>query len=87
MTFLKTILIILLVYYLLKIVARWFVPRIFSYAARKTEERFRENFGGFANQNGGEEQKVGDVIIDKNATKKNPSSKNVGDYIEFEEID
>ncbi len=87
MAFLKTILIILLVYYLLKIVARWFAPRIFSYAARKTEERFRENFGGFTNPNMKEEHKVGDVIIDKDSTKKNPSSKNVGEYIEFEEID
>lgn len=88
MAFLKTILIILLVYYLLKIIARWFAPRIFSYAARKTEERFRENFGGFTNTNVKEEQKVGDVVIDKNATGKNKtSSKNVGEYIEFEEID
>ncbi len=87
MAFLKTILIILLVYYLFKILARWFAPRIFSYAAKKTEERFREGFEGFTNQHTNEEERVGDVIIDKNTTKKNTTSKKVGEYIDFEEID
>ena len=87
MAFLKTILIILLVYYLLKILARWFAPKIFSYAAKKTEERFRESFGGFPNQNKNEEQEIGEVIIDKKTTKKRTTSKKVGEYIEFEEIE
>ncbi|MBT8306829.1 MAG: DUF4834 family protein [Maribacter sp.] len=87
MAFLKTILIILLVYYLLKILARWFGPKLFSYAAKKTEERFRENFGGYANQHRNEEEHMGDVIIDKKPAKKYSESKKVGEYIEFEELD
>ncbi len=88
MAFLKTILIILLVYYLLKILARWFVPKIFSYAARKTEERFREGFGGFPKQGDNtNEEKIGDVIIDKKPPPKKTSSKKVGEYIDFEELD
>ncbi|EAR00280.1 DUF4834 family protein [Maribacter sp. HTCC2170] len=87
MAFLKTILIILLVYYLLKILARWFAPKIFSYAAKKTEERFRENFGGFSNQPNVDDEQIGDVIIDKKPTKQNNPSKKVGEYIEFEELD
>lgn len=87
MAFLKTILIILLVYYLLKILVKWFAPQIFSYAAKKTEERFRESFGGFDQHSVKEEEKIGDVIIDKNSSKKKTSSKKVGEYIEFEEID
>ncbi|MCP4976939.1 MAG: DUF4834 family protein [Maribacter sp.] len=87
MAFLKTLFIILLVYYLLKILARWFAPKIFSYAAKKTEERFRENFGDFANQRGNDEEQIGDVIIDKKPAKKNAASKKVGEYIEFEELD
>jgi len=87
MAFLKTILIILLVYYLLKIFARWFGPKIFSYAAKKTEERFRENFGGFTNQQKSNEEQIGDIIIDKKPTKQNTTSKKVGEYIEFEELD
>ena len=87
MAFLKTILIILLVYYLLKILARWFAPKIFSYAAKKTKERFRENFEGFTNQNKDDEEQIGDIIIDKKPTKHNTASKKVGEYIEFEELD
>lgn len=87
MTFLKTILIILLVYYLLKILVRWFAPQIFSYAARKTEERFRESFGGFEQNTENKEEKVGDVIIEKNQVRNKTSSKKVGEYIEFEELD
>jgi len=87
MAFLKTILIILLVYYLLKILARWFAPKIFSYAAKKTEERFRENFDGFTNKHKSNEEQIGDIIIDKKPTKQNTASKKVGEYIEFEELD
>jgi hypothetical protein len=87
MAFLKTILIILLVYYLLKILARWFDPKIFSYDAKKTEEKFREKFEGFTNQQKSNEEQIGDIIIDKKPTKQNTTSKKVGEYIEFEELD
>ncbi|MCM4152289.1 DUF4834 domain-containing protein [Arenibacter sp. N53] len=87
MGFLKTILIVLLVYYLLKIVAKWFAPRMFRYAAKKTEEHFKEKFEGFAAQNDQKEEQIGDVIIEKKTTKKKNTSKNVGDYIDFEEIE
>ena len=87
MAFLKTLLIILLVYYLLKMVLRLLAPKIFSYAAKKTEAHFQEKFGNFMNQDQNTEQRVGDVIIDKNPDKKGSSSQNVGEYIDFEELD
>tara|TARA_R110000851_G_scaffold79901_3_gene176075 strand:- start:152 stop:415 length:264 start_codon:yes stop_codon:yes gene_type:complete len=87
MGFLKTILIVLLVYYLLKILAKWFAPKLFRYAAKKTEEHFKEQFEGFAGHQPQEEEQIGDVIIDKKTTKKKNSSKNVGEYIDFEEIE
>ena len=91
MVFLKTILIILLIYYGLKILVKMFAPKIFGYAAKKTEEHFKEKFGEFAQQNQRSEERVGDVIIDKKPSKKNMSkndtSNTVGDYIDFEEID
>jgi hypothetical protein len=91
MVFLKTILVILLIYYGLKILVKMFAPKIFGYAARKTEEHFREKFGEFAQQNSRSEERVGEVIIDKKPSKKDTSQKKdsekVGDYIDFEEID
>jgi len=87
MAFLKTILIILLVYYLFKTVVKMFAPKIFGYAARKTEEHFKEKFGEFPQQNKGQEERVGDVIIEKKPTKRSNTSEKVGDYIDFEEIE
>ena len=87
MAFLKTILIILLVYYLLKMVLRFLAPKIFGYAAKKTEAHFKETFGEFMDQNQNKERRVGDVIIDKEPKKKDSSSQKVGEYIDFEEVD
>ena len=87
MVLLKTILIILLVYYGLKIIAKWYGPKLFNYAAKKTEEKFRERFGEFAQQHVEEEEQIGDVTIKKKTTGKNTSKEPVGEYIEFEELD
>ncbi|PIB22950.1 DUF4834 family protein [Maribacter sp. 4G9] len=87
MAFLKAILVILLVYYLLKILVRMFAPQILNYAAKKTESHFRKTFEGFPMDSNQKEEKVGDVIINKKSTKKNNNSEKVGEYIDFEEID
>ncbi|MGB3152050.1 MAG: DUF4834 family protein [Maribacter sp.] len=87
MVFLRTILIILLVYYLLKILARFFAPKILSYAAKKTESHFKQAFEGFDTQSPNHEEKVGDVIINKKFSKKKDGSEKVGEYIDFEELD
>ncbi|MBT2160712.1 DUF4834 family protein [Zobellia barbeyronii] len=89
MAFLKTIFIILLVYYLFKILVKMFAPKIFGYAARKTQEHFSEKFGDFAQQGYGQAptDQSGEVIIDKKPSRKNSSNNKVGDYIDFEEID
>jgi len=68
-----------------------FAPKIFGYAAKKTEEHFKEKFEEFAQQNRPNEERVGDVIIDKKPSTRKSARKNsseeVGDYIDFEEID
>lgn len=87
MVLLKTLLILLLVYYLFKILIRMLAPKLFSYAAKKTEQHFKENFEQFTNSHTPSEEKVGETTIDKNSTRKSNTSKKVGDYIDFEEID
>ena len=87
MAFLKAILVILLVYYLLKILAKMFAPRILNYAAKKTESHFRKTFEGFNQGYDQQEEQVGDVIINKKSTAKKDKSEKVGEYIDFEEID
>lgn len=87
MGFLKTILIILLVYYSLKFLVKWLVPIMFTYAAKKTEEHFNEKFKGFHNPDQHVDSPMGNVIIEKKPIKERKSSKNVGEYIDFEEIE
>jgi hypothetical protein len=87
MGFLRTVLIILLVYFFLKILARLFAPKLFRYVAKKAEERFRARFDGFQGQNPPKEEREGEVIIEKRSDKSSRSSKKVGEYIDFEEIE
>jgi hypothetical protein len=85
--FFRTVLILLLVYFVFKILVRWFGPKLFRYAARKTEARFKEQFGQFTQQNQPKEDNIEEVIINKNPTKQHKASKKVGEYIDFEEIE
>lgn len=85
---LKTILIVLLVYFGLKILFRWFGPIILRYfmkkMGRKFEQQFNQQFGGHQQR---EPKKEGKVSIDKKPSGKRRSNKNVGEYIDYEEID
>ena len=86
MAFLKTILILLLIYYLLKILARWFAPKLFGYAARKAEKHFQETFGTYPGKDDAESGIWGNTKKqDKRTTKE--ASNDIGEYIDFEEIE
>ena len=87
MTFLKTVLVILLVYYLLKILLRWFAPKLFVYAAKRTEQHFKAKFQEFQRPTSEEKQYEGAVSVDKKPKQKTNPSKKVGEYIDFEEIE
>jgi hypothetical protein len=83
----KMILIILLVYFGVKILARLFMPLLLKFVAKKAEERFGGQFGPFQKAPKQENtRKEGEVIIDK-IPKTKSSNKDVGDYVDFEEID
>lgn len=87
MAFLKTILFILLGYYLIKILAKMFAPKIINYAAKKTESHFKQAFEGFNQSQSTQKEQVGDVIVNKKSTKRKMDSEKVGEYIDFEEVD
>ncbi|NNJ89319.1 MAG: DUF4834 family protein [Eudoraea sp.] len=87
MGFLKTLLIIILVYYLLRIIGRWLAPRVFNYAAKKTERHFREAFEQANMRGNTSNQKVHDLHNSNKTTGSKGSSKDVGEYIDFEEIE
>ena len=85
--FVRMILIILLVYFGVKILARLFAPFLIKFVAKKAEQRFGEQFGGFQGKQKQEtSKKEGEVTIDKIPQTKS-SNKTVGDYVDYEEID
>lgn len=90
MGLIKIILIILLVYYGFKILARLFAPLLVRFVAKKAEEKFGGQFGGFQNPNQQRQQqkhKEGETVIDKMPNDNKSSNSKVGEYIDYEEID
>lgn len=86
MVLLQTILIVILVYYVLKLLFKWLGPKLLNYALRKTGERFGQDFegtGGFGIPRPG----GGETGGNKGPIRKSNPSKKVGEYIDFEEID
>ena len=84
---LKTILIIMLVWYGVKILSRLFAPYLAKYVMKKAEQRFGQQFGDFQNQARQKQHKEGETVIDKMPNQNTSSNKNVGEYIDYEEID
>ncbi|MBJ7879886.1 DUF4834 family protein [Gelidibacter salicanalis] len=84
--FLRTILIILLVYYGIKILMKLFAPYVMRYMSKKVQERFG---GQFQQQPDAERNrpKEGETIIDKTPDRRQSSDKKVGEYVDYEEID
>lgn len=81
----KTILIIAVVYYGFKILSRLFAPYLAKYVHKKAAERFGQQFNQY--QKPEQPQKEGEVSIDKKPPKKKSSNKDVGEYVDYEEID
>ncbi|KJD32940.1 hypothetical protein PK35_08165 [Tamlana nanhaiensis] len=84
----RTLLIILLVYFGIKILARLFMPFFLKFVAKKAEARFGGQFSQYQQQQRNQQKttKEGEVIIDKIPNTK-ASNKDVGEYVDFEEID
>ena len=79
----KFILYLLLFYFAIKILSRLFAPALFKYVAKQATERFR---GAFNQQRQEPAQKEGEITIDKMPNNKS-SNKNVGEYVDYEEIE
>lgn len=82
----RTLLIILLVYYGVKIITRIFAPLLLKYVAKKASERFGGQFGNFQNPQQQATKKEGEITIEKIPNSKT-SNKDVGEYVDYEEID
>ncbi|RNC86312.1 MAG: DUF4834 family protein [Winogradskyella sp.] len=82
----RTLLWIVAIYFIVKILSRLLAPFLLRFAAKKMEQRFGGQFNNrnpYQNTN----QKEGETVIDKMPSNTNNSNKNVGEYIDYEEID
>ncbi len=86
---LRTLIIIILVFVMLRLLARILMPYLMKYLSKKIQKRFERQFGGqFGDQFGGAKpEPEGSVHVTSKGTKSTSSSKVVGDYIDYEEID
>lgn len=85
--FVRTILIIMLIYYGMKVLTRVFAPYLMRYVSKKAEKKFGQQFGDFQKQQQPPPQKEGETSIEKMPNKNKSSNKAVGEYIDYEEID
>lgn len=79
--FFKIILYIALFYYLFKILSRIFAPILLKTLIKKAETKFGQN-----QQQKTEHKKEGEITIDKMPQQKS-SNKDVGEYVDYEEIE
>ena len=83
----RTILIIMAFYFGIKIIARLLTPFLMKFVVKKAEQRFGGQFGQFQKKQPQEKpKKEGEITIDKMPNTKT-SNKDVGDYVDYEEIE
>lgn len=73
----------MLVYYGLKFIARYLIPIFFQKIVKNAEEKFKQQ-KGYQDFN---TKKEGETSIDKKPNSEGKTNNNVGEYIDYEEID
>lgn len=78
MQLLRTILIILLVYYIVKLFVRYIVPLLAKYFIRKVHKNYQKQYKK-------PERKEGEINIDYTPDKKK-SLNDIGEYVDYEDL-
>lgn len=78
----RTILILVIIYFGLRLIKRYVLPMLINKGIKNMQQKMQ-------NQQTQQEPKrpEGEVTIEKNQSNNHPSSKNKGDYIDFEEVE
>lgn len=85
MNFIRTILIILAIYYALKIIGRYVLPIFMKKMMQNVEKKFNEQQGRPTTHN--QNVKEGETVIDKAPSTNAKSNGNVGEYVDFEDVE
>ena len=83
MGFLRTILIIKLIYYGIKFLGRLLAPVLLKRFAKKMQDRFQQQYQDPQNP----PQEEGKVTLEKTNTSTKTKLDDVGDYVDFEEVE
>lgn len=85
--FIKTIIYIVAIFYIVKFLARLFFPILVKKVVEKAGENFQNQQQNAQDSSWQKKSKSNDVIIDTSNAKKSRQTKKVGDYVDYEEID
>ena len=80
MGFIKALLIILLIWYSIKLLARILLPIFIAKFIRNTQERFQQKYQG-------QQNKQDEDIKSNSSREKKNSTENLGEYVDFEEVE
>ena len=89
----KTILYILFFYYGFKVVAKLLAPFLLRYAAKKMQDKFKDQMGGQTagfdfTQKQQKPKKEGEVHVkSKIESQEKMNTESMGDYVDFEEVE
>lgn len=83
MGLLKTIAILVIIYYVIKFFSRYIAPIFLKKVINNVEKKYKQQ-----QQSSYEEEvgKVGETVIAKKPVEPKQSNKDVGDYVDFEEV-
>ena len=80
---LRTILFIILFYYVVKFLMRLFAPFLIKKVAEKMQEQAKQQYGNQQQST----VKEGETVIDKAPRNQRQSKDDIGEYVDFEEVD
>ncbi len=83
---LRVVLIVLLVYFGIKLLFRWFGPILLRWVLKKIGKKFEQRFSQY-DPSRAQKRTEGEVSIDKKPKTNRKSKNDVGEYIDYEEID
>jgi uncharacterized protein involved in cysteine biosynthesis len=82
MGLLRTIAILIIIYYALKIIGKYIMPLFIKKVVSNVEKKYKQQQEQQQEPNG----KVGETVIAKKPPEPKESNKNVGDYVDYEEV-
>ncbi|MFZ3273613.1 MAG: DUF4834 family protein [Lutibacter sp.] len=86
MGLLRTLAIIVIVYYAIKFIGRYILPLFVGKIIDNVEKQMRDQQQQFNNQEQKSTGKVGETVIAKKPSDYKEGNKDVGEYVDYEEV-